>query len=70
MQRFKKDWQTHDDEFFFLFLDMSSVTKGHLFNRNLARVEQNRVLSHFSLANAFMPTPLVVNSFIKAYKVD
>ena len=38
MRRFKKDWQTHDDEFFFLFLDMSSVTKGHLFNRNLASV--------------------------------
>ena len=70
MRRFKKDWQTHHDEFFFLFPDMSSVPKGHLFNRNLARVEQNRVLSHFSLANAFMSTPLVVNSFIKAYKVD
>ena len=24
----------------------------------------------FSLANAFMSTPLIVNSFIKAYKVD
>ena len=53
MRRFKKDWQTHHDEFFFLFLDMSSVPKGHLFKRSLASVKQNRVQSHFQFGERF-----------------
>ena len=31
---------------------------------------QNRVLSHFQFEATFIQTPLMVNSFIEAYKVD